>query len=127
MRISWHKQTRDDFAAIRLYYAETNPAFAEKTIEAVFLATRRLKRFPKLGHPGRVLQTYELLVAGTEYIIAYTIEPERIIVFTVRSSDRRWPRTWLKAAVRVVPGEFGQNEVVMEEDDEEDQRMPKAA
>ncbi len=116
MRISWHKQTRDDFAALRLYYAEKSPAYAEEAIAAIFQATKRLKRFPRLGHPGRVSKTYELLVTGTEFIIAYTIESERIIVFTVRSSDRLWPRTWLKAAVKTGLGELGQDEVVVEEE-----------
>jgi toxin ParE1/3/4 len=99
MDIFWHKGTRDDFAAIRLFYDQIDPAISERLIEGIFGLTRHLARFPELGRPGRVPGTLELPVKGTKFIIAYTRSTERLTVLAVYHSARRWPEVWLEAAI----------------------------
>src|SRR3954468_2294013 len=100
MKVFWHKRTRDDFAAIRLYYDQIDPAIAERVIERIFGLTRHLARFPELGRPGRVSGTLELPVKGTKFIIAYGLDAERLIVFAVYHTAREWPQLWLQEALK---------------------------
>src|SRR4051794_25162671 len=99
MKVFWHKRTRDDFAAIRLYYDQIDPAIAERVIERIFGLTRHLARFPELGRPGRVSGTLELPVKDTKFIIAYGLDTERLTVFAVYHTAREWPQLWLRAAL----------------------------
>src|SRR5689334_15662897 len=100
MRVFWHKRTRDDFAAIRLYYDQIDPAIAERVIERIFGLTRHLARFPELGRPGRVGGTLELPVKDTRFIIAYGHGADHLTVYAVYHTAREWPQLWLQAALK---------------------------
>src|SRR5215218_3445872 len=98
MKVFWHKGTRDDFAAIRLFYDQIDPSISDRLIERIFGLTRHLARFPELGRPGRVRGTLELPVKGTKFVIAYGHSAERLIIYVVYHAAREWPRLWLEAA-----------------------------
>src|SRR5690242_17154164 len=100
MKVFWHKRTRDDFAAIRLYYDQFDPAIAERIIERIFGLTKCLARFPELGRTGRVRGTLELPVKDTKFIIAYGLGADRLTVYTVYHTVREWPQLWLQAALK---------------------------
>src|SRR5919202_6961589 len=99
MKVFWHKRTRDDFAAIRLYYDQIKPASTDRVIERIFGLTRHLARFPELGRPGRVRGTLELPVKETKFIIAYDLGTEHLTVYAVYHTAREWPQLWLQAAL----------------------------
>ena len=99
MKVFWHKRTREDFAAIRLYYDKIDPAIADRVIERIFGLTRHLARFPELGRPGRVRGTLELPVKDTKFIIAYGLSADRLTVYAVYHTAREWPQLWLQAAL----------------------------
>jgi toxin ParE1/3/4 len=96
MKVFWHKRTREDFAAIRLYYDQIDPAIAERMIERIFGLTRHLARFPELGRPGRARGTLELPVKDTKFIIAYGLGADRLTVYAVYHTAREWPQQWLQ-------------------------------
>jgi toxin ParE1/3/4 len=100
MKVYWHKRTRDDFAAIRLYYEQIDPAIADRVIERIFGLTRHLARFPELGRPGRARGTLELPVKDTRFIIAYGRSADRLTIFAVYHTAREWPKQWLQAALK---------------------------
>src|SRR3954464_11627803 len=104
MKVFWHKRTRDDFAAIRLYYDQIDPAIADRVIERIFGLTRHLARFPELGRPGRVSGTLELPVKDTKFIIAYGRGADRLTVYAVYHAAREWPRLSLEATVKAGDG-----------------------
>ena len=99
MKVFWHKRTRDDVAAIRLYYDQIDPAIADRVIERIFGLTRHLARFPELGRPGRVRGTLELPVKETKFIIAYGLSADRLTVYAVYHTAREWPQLWLRATL----------------------------
>ena len=105
MDVFWHKSTRDDFAAIRLFYDRIDPAIGERLIEDIFGLSRHLARFPGFGRPGRVPGTLELPVKGTRFIIAYARDEDGLTVLAVYHTARRWPEVWLEAAVTTENGE----------------------
>src|SRR3982750_3820037 len=104
MKVLWHKRTRDDFAAIRLYYDQIDPAIADRVIERIFGLTRHLARFPKLGRPGRARCTLELPVKDTKFIIAYGLAADHLTVYAVYHTAREWPQLWLQATMKARGG-----------------------
>src|SRR5690242_15796416 len=107
MKVFWHKRTRDDFAAIRLYCEQIDPVITDRVIERIFGLTRHLARFPELGRPGRVRGTLELPVKDTKFIIAYGLGAERLTVYAVYHTAREWPQLWLQATLKT-PAESGE-------------------
>ena len=104
MDVSWHKSTRDDFAAIRLFYDRIDPTISERLIENIFGLSWHLARFPGLGRPGRVPGTLELPVKDTRFIIAYARHADSLTIYAVYHTARRWPEVWLEAAVTTESG-----------------------
>src|SRR5689334_16192545 len=102
MKVFWHKRTRDDFAAIRLYYDQTDPAIADRVIERIFGLTRHLARFPELGRPGRVSGTLELAVKDTKFIIVYGLGADRLTVYAVYHTARELSLPRWRGRVRKV-------------------------
>jgi toxin ParE1/3/4 len=45
----------------------------------------------QIGRPGRVVGTYEKVVTGLPYIVAYAVEPAEVIILRVIHGARDWP------------------------------------
>ena len=50
-----------------------------------------LSEHPKLGAPGRVPGTRELMIPKTPYIVPYRVRGSRIEIARVYHTSRRWP------------------------------------
>lgn len=70
MDIVWRRMALDDLEAARRYIAEHNPGAAARVHGAILASVGRLATHPNLGRPGRVVDTRELAVPGTPYIVA---------------------------------------------------------
>jgi toxin ParE1/3/4 len=70
--------------------AENLPA-AKRQDEAMVRAVQQLADFPELGRLGRIEGTRELVIAGTQYIVAYRVRGGKIRVLAVVHGARRWP------------------------------------
>lgn len=73
------------------YVAVDNPAAAQRLVERLGAAVRRLGRFTKLGRPGTIRGTREFSISGTPYKAVYRIEPDRIVVLNFIHTSRNWP------------------------------------
>ena len=51
---------------------------------------------PGMGRPGRVPDTRELIIAGTPYIVAYTVDTNAQVVTILRlqRGARLWPESF---------------------------------
>lgn len=67
MQIKWHRKARQDLREVRSYIAEDNPKAAAQVAKRILHAVERLPANPGIGRPGRVMDTRELLIAGTPY------------------------------------------------------------
>ena len=77
------------------YIALTNSEeVARRIVEHIFATVQRLATFPQSGRRGRVPDTRELVISDTPFIVAYTIEADRILVLAVYHSARQWPETF---------------------------------
>ena len=92
MRVVLLPRALQDLVALRAYIARNNPAAAEQIADRIERAIGRLADAPRLGRPGRVSGTRELVITGTPYIAAYRARPQRIEVLRIVHGARRWPR-----------------------------------
>lgn len=91
MKMAWTKLALQDINHAWNYIAMDNPAAADRMIERISKAVDGLFSYQKLGRPGRVNKTRELVVIGTPYIVPYRIKQDTIEVLAVIHSSRRWP------------------------------------
>lgn len=91
MQVKWHRLARKDLSHIRAYIAKENPKAAERVAKSIRQAVDRLSDNPSIGRVGRVLNTKELVVVGTPYIIPYTVAGDMVIILRVLHGAQPWP------------------------------------
>jgi addiction module RelE/StbE family toxin len=93
--VVWSPSALDDLDSIINYVAAQNPAAALRVIDRIEEAGERLGEMAT-GRPGRVAGTYEKVVPGLPYILAYSIEPqanrsEAVVILRAIHGARNWP------------------------------------
>lgn len=93
--VVWSDAARRDYLDIIRYISEDDPFAAESVTERLDAAALRLGRMPT-GRRGRIVGTYEKVVTGLPYIIAYAIESspaggEAVTVLHLIHGARDWP------------------------------------
>lgn len=90
--IIWSPMALGHLQAIYDYILPDNPAAALDMHEEIERAAGLLKGNPRLGHPGRVADTRELVVpAYRNYLLVYEIEGRRIRILAVMHGRQQWP------------------------------------
>jgi plasmid stabilization system protein ParE len=93
--VLWTEPASDDVDAIAAYISIDNPSAARRVASAIVDAGDGLAEMPT-GRPGRVNGTYEKVVRGLPYIIAYALQGrpggnEIVIILHVIHGARNWP------------------------------------
>jgi toxin ParE1/3/4 len=78
--------------AIAEYIAQDNPAAAYAVHDAIQRQVERLAQHPRIGRPGRVEGTRELVVSGTPYIVAYRVAGQDVTILRVLHGAQQWPQ-----------------------------------
>lgn len=91
MRLIWTPQALQDRADVWDYIAEDNPLAAVRMDELFSTAATRLIEHPKLGRPGKIQGTREL-IPHESYRLVYEISAETIWILTLVHTARQWPR-----------------------------------
>jgi addiction module RelE/StbE family toxin len=92
MQVKWVSIALDDFREAIEYIAQDNPEAAREIARRIWAATQNLKNNPEIGRPGRVLNTRELVVSDTPFIIPYRVENKIIQILRVLHGARKWPQ-----------------------------------
>ena len=90
MKLSWTPEAIADRDAIFDYIEADNPAAAAAHDELFSEKAERLTDHPKLGRPGRVEGTRELVV-HENYILVYDIVGDLTRILRVLHAARQWP------------------------------------
>jgi addiction module RelE/StbE family toxin len=93
MRVRWLRRARRQVDEIGAYIARDNPAAADRVVERIRQAADRLAAHPLMGRQGRVIDTRELVVPGTPYIVAYRVRGQSVQILAVQHSAQRWPES----------------------------------
>ncbi len=81
-----------DLIALRAHIAEYDPAAAKRVaLYILYCVEYLLSENPKLGAPGRVPGTRELVIPKTPYIVPYRVRPSKIEIARVYHTSRRLP------------------------------------
>ena len=94
MRVRWTEPAARALESIQDYIAQDNPQAAFEVAQRIRLATGRLEEHPKIGRPGRVLGTYELVIHGIPYIVPYRIRKKEVQILSVYHTSRKWPESF---------------------------------
>lgn len=96
MKVVWREQAKSDFREAIEYLRKRNPSAALRTSRTIHQKVRQLTAQPGLGRPGRVPDTRELVVTGTPYIVAYSVDKsaQAVIILQVQHSARLWPESF---------------------------------
>jgi toxin ParE1/3/4 len=91
MRVIYTRQAAADLRHVQDYIAEHDPKAAHRVTQLVRERVELLATRPRLGRPGRVADTRELVITGTPYIVPYRITRQAIHILAVIHGRRRWP------------------------------------
>ncbi|HVF99467.1 MAG TPA: type II toxin-antitoxin system RelE/ParE family toxin [Chloroflexia bacterium] len=93
MKIVWRARARDDLREAIQYLRQFTPEAALRTSATIRQKVTLLAEHPHLGRPGRVAGTRELVIAGTPYIVAYTVDSrlDSVVILSVLHGRRLWP------------------------------------
>ena len=73
------------------YISHESPAAARRVVDHLLREAERLLLFPRIGRPGRVTGTRELVASTWPYVVVYRLRGERIDILRVMHTARRWP------------------------------------
>ena len=91
MKIRWSPTAISDLELIRDYIAQDSPLAARKVANRIKESVNRLINFPLSGRAGRVPETRELVIPGTSFVAAYTIQDNEVRIASVLHGRQRWP------------------------------------
>ena len=91
MKAIWSPEARQDLRDIYLYLAAENPYAARALQARIKQCLQLLQDNPRIGRPGRVPGTRELVISGTYYIVPYRIRERRLELLRVYHMARKWP------------------------------------
>ena len=91
MRIEWTRPAIDDVREAGEYIARDNPTAASRMASRVVEAVESLSGQPNIGRPGRVVNTRELVVTGTPFLVIYRVHLGNLQVLRILHHARRWP------------------------------------
>jgi toxin ParE1/3/4 len=85
-RDGFHRQTR--------YIARDSPAAARRVARRVRDAVHSLATHPLQGHPGRVVDTRELVVPRTPFTVAYRVREQIVEVVGIVHQEQQRPESF---------------------------------
>jgi len=81
-------------ARIQDHISNDNPRAAFEVIRRIRIAVSQLAVHPKIGRPGRVRGTYELVIHDLPYIVPYRIKKDEVQILSVYRTSRKWPEAF---------------------------------
>jgi addiction module RelE/StbE family toxin len=91
MRLEWTVKAIEDLRAAGVFIALDNPEAAQRMAERVREAAEYLIDHPNMGRPGRIVNTRELVVTGTPFIIVYWARGGAVQMLRLLHHSQKWP------------------------------------
>ena len=92
MNVYFTPTAKTDLTQLKEYLEPRNAVAAQKQLSAIATSARMLETFPLIGKAGRVDETRELVVPGTNYILVYAIlSPESLYILRVLHGAEKFP------------------------------------
>ncbi|HSF96121.1 MAG TPA: type II toxin-antitoxin system RelE/ParE family toxin [Thermohalobaculum sp.] len=88
----WTRRALREVDAAFEWIVAENPRAAAEVIDRLWAATRILGEHSRMGRPGRIVGTRELVESQTPYIAVYREKAGQIEILAVLHHAREWPR-----------------------------------
>jgi toxin ParE1/3/4 len=90
--IEWTEQAISQLEQAYDYIALSNSQeVALRITKKIISNIQQLEAFPMSGRTGRIADTRELVIATTPFIVAYTLQGDRIVILAIYHGAQRWP------------------------------------
>ena len=89
MQIIYSKNAILDLNSLETYISKDNPIAARKVANNILLAVKLLETMPKIGRPGKIKETRELIIHNLPYLVRYKINKETIQIINVFHTSRK--------------------------------------
>jgi toxin ParE1/3/4 len=90
--VIWSDEAIDDLASLRAYISKDSPLSARRVASMIVDSVEALlPANPKIGRPGRISGTRELVIPHTPYIVPYRLRDVAVNILRVYHGARRWP------------------------------------
>lgn len=93
MRVTYTPRAARDLRHIKNHVGQHNPIAASRMVRLIRDRVATLSAQPRLGRPGRVAGTRELVVVGTPYLVPYRVTDVRVEILAVIHGVQGWPDT----------------------------------
>lgn len=90
--LEWLELARTDLLGIVDYISDDNPDAAQRVKDDIETKAEKLPEFPKMGRPGRVEGTRELIV-WSNYIVVYQEDALTVRILRVLHAAQQLPST----------------------------------
>ena len=90
LELEWLESARADLLGIVNYISDDNPDAAQRVKDDIEAKAEKLPYFPKMGRPGRIEGTRELVI-WANYIIVYQENAFFIQILRVLHAAQLWP------------------------------------
>ena len=91
MKVVWSPRARQDLIEIFDHIADRDMAAADTVMERLEAVALFLAEHPRIGRPGRVFGTRELVISGLPYVLPYRVAADRVEIIRALHSARSWP------------------------------------
>lgn len=88
--VEWSLLAHADLLGIIDYISDDNPDAAQRLKDDIEAKAGKLSDFPRIGRPGRIEGTREL-VAWANYIIVYQEDAFTVRILRVLHAAQQWP------------------------------------
>jgi addiction module RelE/StbE family toxin len=93
IQLRWSELAIGDLLEIVTYIAEDNPVAAFDVDEEIHRQVELLVTHPKIGRPGRIKGTKELVISNLSYVLPYLIDGDSVEILRVYHTSRLWPKS----------------------------------
>lgn len=94
MRVRWTRAALRSLDAHLAWIARDRPETARRVAVRLRQAVARLAEQPRLGRPGRVAGTRELVLRGLPYLVAYRVVEGQVEILRVLHGAQSWPESF---------------------------------
>jgi addiction module RelE/StbE family toxin len=91
LTIRWTRHAIADIDDIYDFIPANNPRTAMSIVDRIDRVITSLTTHPRMGRPGRLAGSRELVVARTPFVVAYRLRGRAVEVLGVIHAARRWP------------------------------------
>jgi toxin ParE1/3/4 len=91
MQVRWTRQALLNLEHAVEYIAADSPTVANQVAQKTWDSVQLLREHPRIGRPGRVKGTREMVISGLPYIIPYIEENGAVFILRILHSSMKWP------------------------------------